>query len=207
MTRLIRRASPEGRVKSGRTAVVNPEDVLTFWFGPPPLATRPVWFQRDDAFDATIRRRFLTTLEAAGRGECAHWAQSAHGALALVIVLDQFPRNLYRGEANAFAFDAQAREVANTAIAANHPTKLTPLEQLFLYLPFEHSEQLADQERAVALMAHWQDNADLAGFYHYAVMHRAVISRFGRFPHRNAALGRASTDEERAYLAEPGAGF
>lgn len=211
MTRLIKRSSPEGKVKSGRTppgnTLAGPADVLDFWFGPAPLQVRNAWFSKDDAFDALIAQRFGTTLQAAAEGRCDHWASNAAGALALIILLDQFPRNLHRGSAAAFACDAKARTVANAAIDAGWAAQLAPLQQLFVYLPFEHSEQLADQQHAVALMATWQDDPALAGFHRYAVLHHDVIARFGRFPHRNAVLERSNTPEESAYLAQPGSGF
>lgn len=207
MTSLIRRSSPEGRVKSGRNPnTVQPQDVLAFWFGPPgeALAFRQQWFKRDNEFDAAIRSRFLAAVEAALLGELDHWADGPDGALALVIVLDQFPRNLFRGSARAFAGDEAARRHATQALTQGWVQSLAPLQRLFVYLPFEHSESLADQDRSVALTRPWQDQPDFAGFYDYAVRHRDAIRRFGRFPHRNAVLGRESTTREAAWIAEHG---
>ncbi|UXY16908.1 DUF924 domain-containing protein [Chitiniphilus purpureus] len=204
MSDLIRRSSPEGRVKSGREGrVAEPAQVLAFWFDTPQAQAtlwRSVWFERDDAFDAGIRQRFSATLEAALAGSLDHWARSAAGALALVIVLDQFPRNLFRGEARAFAGDAAARRIATSLLAQGWQRELTAVQQMFAYLPFEHAECLADQDRSVALTARWRDDPQLATCYDYALRHREVIRRFGRFPHRNAVLGRHSTERERAWL-------
>lgn len=191
-------------------------EILDFWFGasgdPDHGRMRRAWFTKDPAFDATIRQRFLGEYEAAARGARGEWAKTPDGALALLILLDQVPRNLFRGSERAFATDAQARAIADRAIAAGFDRRFGPVERLFFYLPFEHSEDLADQDRAVMLMetlpitpdfpqASWDEVMD------FARRHRAVIERFGRFPHRNAALGRTSTPAELAYLQEPGAGF
>ncbi|WP_255989946.1 DUF924 family protein [Chitinolyticbacter albus] len=207
MTSLIRRSSPEGRVKSGRNInAVQPQDVLAFWFGPPgeTPALRQQWFQRDDEFDMAIRDRFLATVETALAGALDHWACDADGTLALVIVLDQFPRNLFRGSARAFAGDAAARGHALHALELGWQRGLPPLQQVFLYLPFEHAETLADQDRMVALTAPWRSDMALAPFHDYALSHREVIRRFGHFAHRNAVLGRATTEREAAWLAERG---
>jgi uncharacterized protein (DUF924 family) len=179
------------------------EDVLDFWFQGDPTVWRPCWFTRDRNFDAAIRARFADLLPAALAGQHDAWATTPEGALALVITLDQFPRNLHRATPRAFAADAKALTLATAAIAAGHDKALTPMQRVFLYLPFEHSESLADQDRSVALF----ESLGIANVTDYAHRHRDVILRFGRFPHRNAALGRASTPEELAYLAEPGAGF
>ncbi|WP_432719648.1 DUF924 domain-containing protein [Jeongeupia wiesaeckerbachi] len=216
MTELIRRSSPEGQVKSGRVkagrdTVATPDEVLAFWFGCPDdpdyQQPRAAWFRKDPVFDAAIRRRFLATVDAALAGDCEDWTGDARGALAQVIVLDQFPRNLFRNSARAFAGDALACRVAHAALDAGWHEALTPVEQLFLYLPFEHSESLADQERMLALTATWQGHDVLGDFHRYAVLHHDVITRFGRFPHRNAALGRECTPDELDYLAQPGSGF
>lgn len=160
------------------------------------------WFARDDAFDAQLRERFLDAHFAAARGECEEWLETAEGALALVLLLDQVPRNVFRGSAHAFATDPLARRVAAHAISEGFDLKVDPALRIFFYMPFEHSEALADQDRAVALCEAF-GNASYLGFAH---KHRDVIARFGRFPHRNVALGRASTDEEAAYLGA-GGGF
>ncbi len=185
---------------------MNAADVLEFWFaGDPTVWRQQRWFVRDDAFDAEIGSRFALAVEAARDGALDSWAATAQGALALMITLDQFPRNLFRGSHLAFAGDAHARRIALAALP--WAGGLTPVQLVFLYLPFEHSEDLADQDRSVALFESLRGDGDVGVTADYAHRHREVIARFGRFPHRNAALGRQNTPEEEAYLAEPGAGF
>lgn len=185
---------------------MTPEKILAFWFQDEPDTFRSdPWFRKSDTFDAEIRARFGAATAAARDGAFADWAATAQGTLALLILLDQFPRNLYRASPLAFASDARARAVARAALPiAGH---LTRVERIFLFLPFEHSESLYDQDVAVALFATISDHPDLSNVHDYAERHRDVIRRFGRFPHRNAALGRANTPEEVDYLAQPGAGF
>jgi uncharacterized protein (DUF924 family) len=185
--------------------------ILDFWFAARDDAGQPAyrdqWFKRDDAFDAQIAQRFGAIVERALAGELdgelAGWADSAEGALALVILLDQFPRNLFRGTARAFAGDARALRLAKQAIAQGFDRQLPRYNRMFLYLPFEHSEHLADQDRSVALFAALDDD----NVARYAVAHRDIVARFGRFPHRNAALGRPSTPEETEFLKQPGSSF
>jgi uncharacterized protein (DUF924 family) len=177
-------------------SVAGANDVLAFWRA----AGEKKWFAKDDAFDAEIRTRFLPTYEAAARGELADWEATPEGALALAIVLDQFPRNMFRGDARAFAADATARAVADRAIQRGFDAKVPVDERLFFYLPFEHSESMVDQERSCALVK-TLGNADLL---HWAELHADIIRRFGRFPHRNAVLGRATTPDEKAYLDNDG---
>jgi len=189
-----------------------PADILAFWFGRPGEPgfgqPRSEWFRKDAAFDEEIRSRFLPGVEAALAGELTAWADDRQGMLALLILLDQFPRNLFRGEAKAFAGDPQTRRLAETALDRGWDKSLTAVEKVFVYLPFEHSESLADQERSVALFsALAAEHPGSDGFFNYARRHHEVIARFGRFPHRNAALGRLSTPEETTYLAQPGSGF
>jgi len=191
---------------------VNPADVLEFWFGAPGSAEhgslRKCWFEKDPAFDAEIRRRFLALVDEAAAGRLDDWADRPEGLLALIVLLDQFPRNLFRDAPRAFATDAQALALAQQALAQGVDAQLMPVARAFIYLPFEHSEDLAMQDRAVALFsALAQHGAAFASYLDYAERHRDVIRRFGRFPHRNAILGRASTPEEIAFLARPGAGF
>jgi len=174
-----------------------PADVLTFWR----QAGRERWYEKDDAFDAEVRRRFLDLWRAAAAGELSSWEASGEGALALTIVLDQFPRNMFRGAATAFSSDAAARAVARRALARGVDARIDPELVQFLYLPFMHSEQLADQLRCVELFSKTPDGENLK----YAEEHADIIRRFGRFPHRNRALGRATTPEEQAYL--DGGGF
>jgi uncharacterized protein (DUF924 family) len=189
----------------------NPVDtirrVLDFWFGAtdsPEFGTyREAWFTVDFAFDQSVRERFLDDYRRAAADALDGLAATAEGALALVVMLDQFPRNMFRGTAAAFATDSKALGIADAALACGFDRTLRPLQRLFLYLPFEHSEQLADQERSVALFQALGD----AKLLDAAVRHRDIICRFGRFPHRNKALGRASTPEEAAFLAEPGSSF
>lgn len=173
------------------TRTVSPADVLAFWREAGP----DKWFTRDDAFDAEIRDRFLGVYEAAAAGKLADWEATAEGALALVIVLDQFPRNMFRGEARCFAADREARAAANRALKRGDELDVPAAERGFFFLPFMHSEDMADQDRCVALYREAGDD-DLT----YALRHADIIRRFGRFPHRNAALGRATTPEEQAYL-------
>lgn len=183
-----------------------PDAVLAFWFADGPATRREIWFKRDDGFDASCGR-FRSLAAAALRGELEAWAATPHGALALLLLLDQFPRNLFRGSPDAFAGDAMARRIAGAAIGAGFYRELTPVERLFLYLPFEHSEDLADQDRSVALFESLATAPQMESTLVYALAHRDVIRRFGRFPHRNSSLGRTSTPAEIAYLAEPGSGF
>ena len=176
--------------------IASSDAVLAFWRE----AGAKRWFSKDDAFDADIRQRFLSTYEAAARGELAAWEETAEGALALSIVLDQFPRNMFRNDARAYAADPLARAVAERALARGFDQAFPVAERTFFYLPFEHSEALADQERSVALFRVTGDVELLK----WAEVHAEIIRRFGRFPHRNAVLGRTTTADEQAFLAEGG---
>jgi uncharacterized protein (DUF924 family) len=184
------------RTLAGEGAIAEPREILAFWRG----AGSDKWFTKDDAFDSEVRARFLSTYEAAVRGDLDAWERTADGALALVIVLDQFPRNMFRGEARTFAADARALAVADRAIARGFDHQVASELRAFLYMPFMHSERLADQERCIALFRAADDEFSLG----YALQHADVIRRFGRFPHRNAVLGRTSTPEERAFLESGG---
>lgn len=175
---------------------MNPDRVLQFWFS---KDARKRWFRSTAAFDTEIRERFAATRQAARDGRLADWKQTASGALALVIVLDQFPLNMYRNQPLGFATEAASREVAGRAIERNLDNELTAEQKAFLYLPFMHSEDLRDQERSVALFA----AAGLEDNLKWARHHREIIARFGRFPHRNAILDRTSTAEELAWLDSP----
>ncbi len=181
-------------------------DLLAFWFGDTDEA-REVWFKTEPAFDEVLRERFGALQARAARGELDHWAESAAGALALVLLLDQLPRNLNRGAAAAFACDEHARRVARHAITSGFDQELPPVRRQFLYLPFEHSEMLADQEDSVRLFTSLPEGSLREGCVDYAQRHHAVIARFGRFPHRNRALARPSTAAEEAFLTEPGSSF
>ena len=172
-------------------------DVAAFWRE----AGAERWFKKDAAFDDEIRRRFLPAHEAAAAGKLAGWEQSAEGALALLLLLDQFPRNMFRGQPRAFAGDALARAIAAGALVRGFDSQVEPALRQFFYIPFEHSENLADQDRAIAL---YKAAGDAEGLK-WAELHADIIRRFGRFPHRNAALGRATTREEQEFL--DGGGF
>ena len=173
----------------------SPQPFLAFWRD----AGSRRWFQPDDAFDAALRERFLDLHEAAAAGMLTEWPATADGALALVLLLDQFPRNAFRGTPRMYATDAHARTAASAAITAGHDHAVDEELRQFFYLPFMHSEDLADLDRCVAL------NEAVGGeSLRYARHHRDIVRRFGRFPHRNAVLGRASTPEEERFLAEGG---
>jgi uncharacterized protein (DUF924 family) len=182
-------------------------EILDFWFGAPPHDERDYWFRKDDSFDARIRDRFGPTIAAACAGAFGEWCHDPDGALARVIVLDQFTRNVYRGTPAAFSGDARALATAEDAIEAGFDHSLTPYGRWFLYMPFQHSEDRTMQERSVALFTALAAEPGLASTLPYATRHADVIRRFGRFPHRNAILGRASTPEEVAFLATPGSAF
>jgi uncharacterized protein (DUF924 family) len=173
------------------------EDILAFWFDEVGEAG---WYDPPAGLDETCHARFATLWEEARKGGCECWSVLPRGALALVILLDQLPRNMFRGEARAFSSDAEARKVAKRAIARKDDHRVAELERQFLYLPLEHSEMGADQAHSVRLFLTVKDPESLV----HAVAHRNVIRRFGRFPTRNAALGRVSTPEEQAYLDEGG---
>lgn len=195
------------------------EAVLGDWFGPlgpdgaPAEAKQRRWFQGGAELDAELRVRFGAEVEAALAGQREAWAATPRGRLALVVLLDQFPRNIYRGTARAFAGDAGALRHAQAAVDAGEDTRLAPIERQFLYLPFEHAEDPAQQARSVALFGRLASQAtptlreSLEEALDYARRHQVAIERFGRFPARNAALGRASTPEEQAFLAEHPFGF
>ncbi len=177
---------------------MNAEEVLDFWF----RLERKAWFEKNPSFDEEIRRRFLPLYELAAQGRLKDWEQTPSACLALVIVLDQLARNMFRGSARAFAADELAREAARVLVGRGWDKDLSEDERMFAYLPFEHSESLADQERCCELMRPLGEEV-----YRYALRHKEIIERFGRFPHRNAALGRASTSAELEFLAQPGSGF
>jgi uncharacterized protein (DUF924 family) len=195
--------SPDDRARIGA--------LLEFWFGRPgePGFDRPrkVWFEQDDAFDAALAERFGGDRRRAALGELDGWLAAPDGALALILLLDQLPRNLHRGSPAAFATDEAARAAAASAIARGHDVALPPVRRRFVYLPFMHSEDLADQRRCCALMRTVEDAEGGEAAVWFAERHREIIERFGRFPHRNAVLGRASTPEEERLLGEPHSSF
>jgi len=173
-----------------------PHDVLTFWRDAGPER----WYEKDAAFDADMERQFLATWELASKGELSTWEDTDEGTLALLIVLDQFSRNLFRGDVRAFQNDPMAREIANRAIARGVDQRIDAALREFIYMPFEHSEDLTDQKRSVALFRATENGDNLK----WAILHLEIIEKFGRFPHRNKVLGRVSSPEEEAYLADGG---
>ena len=170
-------------------------EVVKFWRDAGPAR----WFAKSDDFDDEFRARFLVTHEAAAAGRLSDWAARAEGALALLVLLDQFPRNAFRGSARMFATDAQARAVAGAAVDAGLDLQVDAALRPFFYMPFMHSELLADQQRCVSLCQALDANTQ-----RFARLHCEIVERFGRFPHRNELLGRASTVEEQRFLAEGG---
>lgn len=185
--------------------------VLNFWFGtegtPEYGTSRMAWFKKDAAFDAEIRTKFMSDYEAARDGTYDDWIKSAYGALALLVLLDQFPRNMFRDDPRSFATDDKALHIAQTIVTRGDDKALTKEEQFFVYLPYEHAEDLAMQKRCLELTAAMPQGKGENSPYHWAKQHHDVITKFGRFPHRNKILGRKNTPEEEEYLAEPGAGF
>jgi uncharacterized protein (DUF924 family) len=186
-------------------------DVLEFWFGAPGSAEsavlRPEWFRKDSDFDDLVRSRFEAVHRAARAGERDAWENAPDTLLALIVVLDQFPRNMYRGLPDSFAADGRAFAAACRMVANGWDRALLPVRRMFVYLPYEHSERLADQESCKVLMQGLLEDPQLSGMPEWAAKHHAVIARFGRFPHRNRILGRISTPEEVAFLAQPGSSF
>lgn len=186
--------------------------VLDFWFGPCDAAefgrSRSAWFVKNAEFDREIAQRFAALIESALLGELAHWQDEAESALAAVIVLDQFTRNVFRDTPRAFAGDARALAIARAMVASGQERALVPVQRAFVFLPFEHAEDRAMQDESVRLFSQLaRDEPALDDMRDYADRHRAVIARFGRFPHRNAVLGRASSAEELAFLELPGSRF
>jgi len=171
----------------------SPQSIVEFWFSD---KVQPLWFQSTPEFDAELRDRFETVWQAAEQARLDDWAETPEGALALVILFDQIPLNIYRGDALCFATEAKSREIANLAIERRYDAQLTDDQKAFLYMPLMHSESIVDQDKAVALY----EAAGLAGNLKFAQHHRDIVHRFGRFPHRNRILGRQSTEAEQAYL-------
>lgn len=176
------------------------EDVLTFWFE----ETSPKqWWKKDKAFDKKVEARFGELVEDALAGRLDHWANEPRGALALVLLLDQFPRNIWRGNAKAFAGDWKARVVTRLALSEGYDEQMTEDQRAFLYMPLEHSENPSDQEDSMKLF----EGLGNEYYLKFAIEHHELIKRFGRFPHRNKALKRKSTAAEKTYLKQPNAGF
>jgi uncharacterized protein (DUF924 family) len=197
-----------------------PDTIREYWFGAAledaAVTARErarLWWSKSPELDNEIRRRFENCVIKAGAGELEDWASNPQDRLALILLTDQFPRTIYRDSARAFAFDAKALSLARDGIDAGFDVSLRPLERVFFYLPLEHSESLADQQRSVSLFQKLVDEVSqdhkppFAEYLDFAVRHRDIIGRFGRFPHRNEALGRISTPEELAFLQQPGSGF
>ncbi len=178
------------------------QEVLKFWFD----EIEPVqWFQKNDSFDQEISDRFMLTYDMAKKDLCASWTRDAEGVLALCIVLDQFPRNMFRGQPKSFETDQKALLISREALHKGFDQVLSPQKRTFLYMPFMHSESLEDQEKSVKLFESMKEDNPLN--YEYAIKHLAVILEFGRFPHRNKILGRESTAAEKIYLDQAGSGF
>ena len=191
-----------------------PAQVLDFWFLPAGAAghdrPRAEWFRKDAAFDEAIRQEFSALVDDALTGRLPDWGDSAEAVLARILLLDQFTRNLFRGRARAFAGDAEALTLAERLVGSGRDKNLPPIRRWFAFMPFMHGESLIAQERSVALFDALRREAQDPAFdsaYDYALRHRDIIERFGRFPHRNAALGRASTVAEEEFLKQPGSSF
>ena len=178
----------------------HPADITGFWT----VAGPEKWFAHSPGFDEAIRLKFEPVHHAAARGQYAAWADEADGALALVILLDQFPRNLYRGSAHSYATDPLARSIARAAVDAGFDRRVSGVLRFFFYMPFMHSEAIADQDRSFALLEAYDAETGEIDQLKWAVIHRGIIQRFGRFPHRNAALGRVTAPEEQTFLDEGG---
>ncbi|MBW4663671.1 MAG: DUF924 domain-containing protein [Chroococcus sp. CMT-3BRIN-NPC107] len=187
------------------------EKILNFWFGSPQSEVygkeRVLWFKKNPEFDQELSDYFLLDYEQAARGELDYLQASPLGYLALILLLDQFGRNMFRGTPKSFATDAKALSVAKNAVESGCDRALLPVQRWFIYLPFEHSENLADQERCVELFTTLSDDPASKNTIDYALRHKAVIARFGRFPHRNKILGRENTPAEAEFLKQPGSSF
>jgi uncharacterized protein (DUF924 family) len=189
------------------------EEILLFWFGEPRDDKayydewHSRWFTPNPQFDQEIRERFAVDYQKAAARQLADWQEEPRSGLALVLLLDQFSRNMFRGQPRAFATDALAREAATHLTQSNCDRRLLPIERAFVYMPFMHSETLADQRRSVELFRQLAQERDYLGFVTYAIQHLEVIERFGRFPHRNTILGRSSAPAEVEFLAQPGSSF
>lgn len=185
--------------------------ILAFWFGKPEDKDygkpRKFWFNKDDLVDQQIRSQFLPIYEQAAKGDLDEWENTPFSCLALILVLDQFPRNMFRNSPQSFATDNYALELAKYAVSQQFDRQLLPVQRWFIYLPFEHSENLIDQQQAVNLFSTLQNDPDSQSTIEFATRHYQVIERFGRFPHRNKILGRTSTPEEIEFLEKPGSSF
>jgi uncharacterized protein (DUF924 family) len=199
--------------------MINSETILTYWFGANPdqaaLAKdrAELWWSKNNQVDREIRQRFESSVQLAGEGRLNSWLVEPRGRLALIILTDQLPRNIYRDSPQAFAFDTRALEWSLDGIESSVDRWLRPIERVFFYLPLEHSERLEDQERSVAMFREVLPSVDpdqqeiFESYLNFAILHRDVVARFGRFPHRNRILGRTSTPEELYFLSQPGSSF
>lgn len=193
--------------------MIQPEGVLDFWFGDGTEDRTARWFGADPGFDEAIRARFGAALEEARAGRLDHWAETPRGRLALIILLDQFSRNLHRGDGRSFENDARAQRLVREGLERGDDRALSVMERAFFYMPLQHAEDRELQALSVECFRRLRDEAPpemkkmTEGFYEYAVRHKVVVDRFGRFPHRNALLGRPSTPEEQEFLASPRAPF
>lgn len=190
---------------------MTPQEVLDFWLGAPGSAEhgkrREVWFKKSDVFDQDVRRRFLPLWEMAADGRLADWDRAPQTLLAFIIVCDQFPRNMFRVDPRAFATDARALAAAQRMVESGWDQQLASLERQFVYLPFEHAEDPAMQQRSLELFERLAQDPALADLPEWTRKHADIIARFGRYPHRNAVLGRDSTPAEIEFLAQPGSSF
>jgi len=196
--------------RSGSSLMASIDDILEFWFGSADTVgkARQVWFIKNSEFDQTIRIRFQDDYQQAAAGKLEHWQQTAPGCVALILLLDQFPRNMFRSDPRAFATDLQSQAITQQAIARGLDQELPALQRWFLYIPLMHSENLAYQRQSVELFRQLKDvEPETASAFTYAVRHLKVIERFGRFPHRNQILNRTSTPEEVKFLKQPGSSF
>lgn len=186
-------------------------EILNFWFGQPEESgygkPRDFWFGQKSQFDEEIQTRFLKDYQQVAAGYLDEWIGYPETCLALILLLDQFPRNMFRDTSEAFATDWEALSAAQHAVAHEYDQKLLPVQRWFIYLPFEHSENLDHQRKAVKLFETLRHHPDSATCIQYAIHHMEIIERFGRFPHRNAILGRTSTPEEREFLQQEGSSF
>lgn len=196
-----------------------PESVLSFWFGSSQLASeiskqqKSLWWSKNDKIDTEIIQRFQGLVDGVKKDKYSHWGETPPGLLATIICLDQFPRNMYRGKAQSFSYDRFALEYAKLFVSKNFDKELPLIYRVFGYIPFEHSENIEDQERSVELYLNLvnevreEDKNLFEGFYQFALKHYEFIQEFGRFPHRNSILGRESTKQELEFLAQPGSSF
>lgn len=187
------------------------DEILEFWFGREDEADygkfRKVWFRKKPRFDAEIRTRFISDYQLAAASKLDSWKSLPHSCLALILLLDQFPRNIFRGTPQAFATDPQAQYYTQYAVANGYDRQLLPVQRWFTYIPFEHSENLAHQHQSVELFGQLNHEPECGESLDWAIKHLKIIERFGRFPHRNKILGRETTAEEEEFLKQPGSSF